>query len=138
MMAYWLFKSEPDVFSFEALKKKGPSQWDGVRNYAARNHMQAMKKGDLGFFYHTGEERAVVGIVRVVAKAHQDTTTDDERWQCVDVEAVRPLPKPVTLETIKADRRLKDMALVRIGRLSVQPVTEAQWAIVCALAGAKA
>ncbi len=137
-MAYWLFKSEPDVFSFEALKKKGPSQWDGVRNYAARNHMQAMKKGDLGFFYHTGEERAVVGIVRVVAKAHQDTTTDDERWQCVDVEAVRPLPKPVTLETIKADRRLKDMALVRIGRLSVQPVTEAQWAIVCALAGAKA
>lgn len=137
-MAYWLFKSEPDVFSFEALKKKGPSQWDGVRNYAARNHMQAMKKGDLGFFYHTGEERAVVGIVRVVAKAHQDTTTDDERWQCVDVEAVRPLPKPVTLETIKADRRLKDMALVRIGRLSVQPVTEAEWAVVCALAGAKA
>lgn len=137
-MAYWLFKSEPDVFSFEALKKKGPSQWDGVRNYAARNHMQAMKKGDLGFFYHTGEERAVVGIVRVVAKAHQDTTTDDERWQCVDVEAVRPLPKPVTLETIKSDRRLKDMALVRIGRLSVQPVTEAEWAVVCALAGAKA
>jgi predicted RNA-binding protein with PUA-like domain len=138
MMAYWLFKSEPDVFSFETLKRKGPSQWDGVRNYAARNHMQAMKKGDLGFFYHTGEERAVVGIVRVVAKAHQDTTTDDERWQCVDVEAVRPLPKPVTLETIKADRRLKEMALVRIGRLSVQPVTEAEWAIVCALAGAKA
>lgn len=137
-MAYWLFKSEPDVFSFGALKKKGPSQWDGVRNYAARNHMQAMKKGDLGFFYHTGEERAVVGIVRVVAKAHQDTTTDDERWQCVDVEAVRPLPKPVTLETIKSDRRLKDMALVRIGRLSVQPVTEAEWAVVCALAGAKA
>ena len=137
-MAYWLFKSEPDVFSFEALKRKGPSQWDGVRNYAARNHMQAMKKGDLGFFYHTGDERAVVGIVRVTARAHQDTTTDDERWQCVDVEAVRPLPKPVTLEAIKSDRRLKDMALVRIGRLSVQPVTEAEWAVVCALAGAKA
>ena len=137
-MAHWLFKSEPEVFSFEALKKKGASQWDGVRNYAARNHMQAMKKGDLGFFYHTGEERAVVGIMRVTAPAHQDTTTDDERWQCVDVEALKPLPKPVTLEAIKADKRLKTMALVRIGRLSVQPVTDEEWAIICALGGAKA
>ena len=100
--------------------------------------MRAMKKGDLGFFYHTGEERAVVGIMRVTAPAHQDTTTDDERWQCVDVEALKPLPKPVTLEAIKADKRLKTMALVRIGRLSVQPVTDEEWRIICALGGVKA
>ncbi|MEX0628172.1 MAG: EVE domain-containing protein [Cucumibacter sp.] len=134
-MAYWLFKSEPGTWSFDDQAKQGVSQWDGVRNYAARNHMRAMKKGDLGFFYHTGDERRIVGIVRVAAEAHPDKTTDDERWVCVDIEAVKRVPKPVTLEAIKAEKRLKDMALVRIGRLSVQPVADSEWQLVCTMAG---
>ena len=138
-MAYWLFKSEPDAWSWDdQVGRGGPQEWDGVRNYAARLHMRAMKKGDLGFFYHSGSERRIVGIVRVAAEAHADSTTDDERWECVDIEAVRPLPEPVTLEAVKADKRLADMALVRIGRLSVQPVTNDQWRIVCAMGGVKA
>lgn len=134
-MAYWLFKSEPGTWSFDDQAKQGVASWDGVRNYAARNHLRAMKAGDLGFFYHSGAERAIVGIVRVAAEAHPDTTTDDERWVCVDIEAVKKVPKPVTLEAIKAETRLKDMALVRIGRLSVSPVTDAEWKRVCTLAG---
>jgi predicted RNA-binding protein with PUA-like domain len=134
-MAHWLLKSEPDAWSWdEQVKKgKGGAEWTGVRNFAARNHMRQMKKGDTGFFYHTGDEKAVVGIVEVVKEVHPDST--DEEWECVDVAAVKPLKQPVTLQQIKADKRLKDMALVRLSRLSVQPVTDAEWAIVTKLGG---
>ncbi|BCH14002.1 EVE domain-containing protein [Mesorhizobium sp. L-2-11] len=132
-MNYWLFKSEPSVFSFEDLKAKGKAgtQWDGVRNYAARNNMKAMQIGDLGFFYHSNDGLDVVGIVEVCALARQDSTTDDPRWECVDIRAVRDVPKPVTLEQVKANPKLAEMALVRLGRLSVQPVTSAEWKEVC-------
>ncbi len=114
-MNYWLFKSEPSVFSFDALKKKGKAgtQWDGVRNYAARNNMKAMKIGDLGFFYHSNEGLNVVGIAEVCGLAHPDSTTDDPRWECVDIRAVKDVPNPPTLEEIKANPKLADMALVR-------------------------
>jgi predicted RNA-binding protein with PUA-like domain len=134
-MAYWLMKSEPDVFSFDdmmAKTKRGePESWHGVRNYAARNNMKAMQIGDLGFFYHSNDGLDVVGIVEVCALAHQDTTTDDPRWECVDIRAVKDVPKPVTLEQVKANPKLAEMALVRLGRLSVQPVTPAEWKEVC-------
>ncbi|MBZ9675389.1 EVE domain-containing protein [Mesorhizobium sp. ES1-1] len=136
-MNYWLFKSEPFKFSFEMLKEKGKSgtQWDGVRNYAARNNMKAMQVGDLGFFYHSNEGLNVVGIAEVCALAHPDSTTDDPRWECVDIRAVRDMPNPPTLEQIKANPALADMALVRLGRLSVQPVTPAEWKEVCRMGG---
>ena len=132
-MAYWLFKSEPDVFSFDMLKAKGKKgeQWDGVRNYQARNNMRAMKIGDLGFFYHSNIGLEVVGIVEVCALAHPDTTTDDPRWECVDIRAVRAMPKPVTLKDVKANPKLEKMALVTSMRLSVQPVTDDEWEEVC-------
>jgi predicted RNA-binding protein with PUA-like domain len=132
-MNYWLFKSEPSVFSFDDLKKKGKTgtQWDGVRNYAARNNMKAMKIGDLGFFYHSNEGLDIVGIAEVCKLAHPDTTTDDPRWECVDIRAVKDVPNPPTLEEIKANPKLTDMALVRLGRLSVQPVKPEEWAEVC-------
>lgn len=134
-MSYWLFKSEPDVFGWDDLVAKGDAgeEWDGVRNYQARNNMRAMAVGDLGFFYHSRSGLEVVGIVEVCANAHQDTTTDDDRWDCVDVRAVRPFKTPVSLQTIKADPRFSDMALVKSTRLSVQPVTQEEWAMVCAL-----
>ena len=137
-MNYWLFKSEPDVFSFDDLKKKGKSgdEWTGVRNFLARKNMKSMKKGDLGFFYHTGDERRAVGIVKVVAEAHPDSTDATRMWECVDVAAVADLARPVTLAEIKADKRLKDMVLVRNSRLSVQPVTPKEWSIICKLGGA--
>ncbi len=137
MSAYWLFKSEPDVFSWDMLKARGKAgePWDGVRNYQARNNMRAMKVGERGFFYHSQTEKAVVGIVEVIATAHPDSTTDDARWDCVDIKAVRPFETPVTLEMCKADPRLSEMALVRNTRLSVQPVTAAEWRKVCALGG---
>lgn len=134
-MAYWLFKSEPETWSWDeqvAAGKKG-TEWDGVRNFAARNHMRAMKKGDRGFFYHSGKERRIVGIVEVVKTAHPDST--DPAWECVDIAAVESAPKPVTLNQIKGDERLADMALVRISRLSVQPVTDKEWQIVRKMAG---
>jgi predicted RNA-binding protein with PUA-like domain len=136
-MAYWLFKSEPHSWSWDQQVAKGAAgeQWDGVRNYQARNNMKAMKKGERGFFYHSGEAREIVGIVEVSAEAHPDTTTDDPRWECVDVRAVAPMPRPVTLSEMKADPRLKDFALIRHSRLSVVPVTEAEWRIICALGG---
>ncbi len=136
-MQYWLFKSEPSVFSFDALKKKGAkgTQWDGVRNYQARNNMRAMQIGDRGFFYHSNEGLAVVGVVEVCGLAHQDTTTDDARWECVDVRALKPVPTPVTLVDIKANPKLAKMALVANSRLSVQPVLEEEWREVCAMAG---
>jgi len=136
-MAYWLFKSEPSVFSFEMLKARGKAgqEWDGVRNYAARNNMRAMKVGDRGFFYHSNEGLDIVGIVEVCKEAHPDSTTDDPRWECVDIRAVRDVPNPPTLAEIKANPKLADMALVRLGRLSVQPVTDAEWREVCRMGG---
>jgi len=134
-MAYWLFKSEPETWSWQDQVKAGKkgTEWDGVRNYAARNHMRAMQVGERGFFYHSGGDREIVGIVEVVRAAHPDST--DPAWECVDIAAVEPLAKPVTLAAVKADKRLAEMALVRLSRLSVQPVTEAEWKIVLRLAG---
>lgn len=134
-MAYWLFKSEPSTWSWDNQVAKGDAgeEWDGVRNYQARNFMREMKIGDRGFFYHSQKEKSVVGIVEVCAESHPDSTTDDERWDCVDIKAVRAFSEPVTLDQIKADERLGDMVLVKNSRLSVQPVTEAEWQVVCAL-----
>ena len=136
-MAYWLFKSEPSVFSYDDLVKKGKggTQWDGVRNYQARNNMRAMKIGDLGFFYHSNEGLDVVGIVEVCALAHPDSTTDDARWECVDVRSVRTVPKPPTLDEIKANPKLAKMVLVNNSRLSVQPVAADEWKEVCRMGG---
>jgi predicted RNA-binding protein with PUA-like domain len=132
-VAYWLLKSEPDDWSWAEQVAKGRqgAEWTGIRNFSAQNHLRAMKKGEKAFFYHTGKEKAVVGIVKVIAEAHADST--DAAWRAIDVAAVRPLPTPVTLAQIKADKRLRDMVLVRISRLSVQPVTDEEWRIVCAL-----
>lgn len=136
-MAYWLLKSEPDAFSWDNLVKKGAKgePWTGVRNFTARNNMKAMQIGDLGFFYHSNIGKECVGICEVIALAHQDATDDTGKWKCVDVRAVEPLPKPVTLADIRANPKLVDMALVRTARLSVQPVTDAEWAEVCRMAG---
>ena len=136
-MAYWLFKSEPSVFSYDDLVKKGKggTQWDGVRNYQARNNMRAMKIGDLGFFYHSNEGLDVVGIVEVCALAHPDSTTDDARWECVDVRSVREVPKPPTLDDIKANPKLAKMVLANNSRLSVQPVADDEWKEVCRMGG---
>jgi predicted RNA-binding protein with PUA-like domain len=138
-MNYWLFKSEPDVFSFDDLVKKGEKgeQWDGVRNYQARNNMRAMKVGDLGFFYHSNIGLEVVGIVEVCAEAHPDTTTEDPRWECVDIRAIEPVPTPVKLSDVKANPKLADMSLVTSMRLSVQPVKPDEWKEVCRMAGFK-
>ncbi|WP_224824246.1 EVE domain-containing protein [Cognatishimia sp. MH4019] len=135
-MKYWLFKSEPSVWSWDDQVAKGDAgeEWDGVRNYQARNFMREMKKGDQGFFYHSQSEKAVVGIVEVTAESHPDSTTDDDRWDCVDIKAIRPMEKPITLDMVKADERLDEMVLVRNSRLSVQPVTKAEWQIICDLA----
>jgi predicted RNA-binding protein with PUA-like domain len=134
-MAYWLFKSEPETWSWDqqVAKGKAGTEWDGVKNFAARNHMRAMKKGDRGFFYHSGKERQVVGIVEVVKTVHPDST--DPEWECVDIAAVKAVPNPVTLSDIKSEKRLADMALVKISRLSVQPVTDKEWQIVGKMAG---
>lgn len=136
-MNHWLFKSEPSTWSWDQQVAKGDAgeEWDGVRNYQARNFMRMMKVGDRGFFYHSQTEKAVVGIVEVITEAHPDSTTDDERWECVDIKAIGPVQTPVTLEMVKADPRLEEMALIRNSRLSVQPVTEAEWAVVCEMAG---
>lgn len=138
-MAYWLFKSEPFKWSWDMQKAKGDKgqQWDGVRNYQARNNMRAMKIGDKGFFYHSNEGLAVVGIVEVCGLAHPDTTTDDPRWECVDVRAVADVPNPVTLNDIKASEKLSAMVLVNNSRLSVQPVTEDEYLEVCRMGGLK-
>ena len=134
-MNYWLFKSEPSTWSWDDQVAKGDAgeEWDGVRNYQARNFMREMAVGDRGFFYHSQSEKAVVGIVEVCAEAHPDSTTDDERWDCVDIKAVRPFATPVTLDQIKADERLAEMVLVKNSRLSVQPVTPEEWKAVCEL-----
>ncbi|MEZ5777052.1 MAG: EVE domain-containing protein [Paracoccaceae bacterium] len=138
-MAYWLFKSEPDVWGWDDQVAKGGAgeEWNGVRNYQARNNMREMRLGDLGFFYHSNQGKQIVGIVEVCALSHPDSTTDDERWDCVDIKAVRPFKTPVTLDQIKADERLAEMVLVKNSRLSVQPVTAEQWKIVCDLGNTK-
>jgi len=136
-MQYWLFKSEASTWSWEDQVAKGAAgeEWDGVRNYQARNNMRLMKVGDLGFFYLSQKEKSVVGIVEVCALAHPDSTTDDDRWECVDIRAVQSVPTPVTLDMCKADQRLADMVLVNNTRLSVQPVRPTEWDIVRELGG---
>jgi predicted RNA-binding protein with PUA-like domain len=136
-MAYWLFKSEPFKFSWDNLKAIGDKgqEWDGVRNYAARNNMRAMKLGDKGFFYHSNEGLAVVGICEVSALAHPDSTADVPTWECVDVRSVCDMPIPVTLEKVKNTPELANMALVKLSRLSVQPVTEEEYRLVCRMGG---
>lgn len=136
-MAYWLIKSEPFKYSWEQFEKDKQTFWDGVRNYAARNNLRAMKKGDLAFFYHSNEGTEIVGIAKVVKEAYQDPTTDDAAWVAVDFKPHKKLKKPVSLAQIKTDKRLVNMALVRLGRLSVQPVTANEWDIVMELAGEK-
>jgi len=134
-MANWLVKSEPDDWSWaeQVAKGRAGAEWTGIRNFSAQKHLRTMKKGEEAFFYHTGKERAIVGIVKVIAEVHPDST--DAAWGAVDVAAVRPLPTPVSLDQIKADRRLAGMALVRISRLSVQPVSAAEWRIICRMGG---
>jgi predicted RNA-binding protein with PUA-like domain len=137
LMRYWLFKSEPDVWSWDQQAAKGAAgeEWHGIRNYQARNNMRAMQIGDQGFYYHSNIGKAVVGIVEVCALSHPDSTTDDPRWDCVDIRAVRPFARPVTLEMAKADARLAGMVLVNNSRLSVQPVSPEEWQVVCGLGG---
>lgn len=136
-MAYWLFKSEPDTWSWDQQVAKGEAgeEWGGVRNYQARNNMRAMKVGEKGFFYHSNIGKEIVGIVEVSAESAPDSTTDDPRWDCVHIRAVQPLPRPVTLEECKQDPRLKDMVLVNNSRLSVQPVSDAEWQAICDMGG---
>src|SRR6476620_12548692 len=136
-MSYWLVKSEPSVYSFDQLQKEGETIWSGVRNYAARLHLRGMKKGDEVLYYHSNEGLDIVGIAKVSKEAYQDPTTDDDRWVAVDLKPVRKLNKPVTLEKIKKVKRLANMALVRIGRLSTQPVSDKEWEVVLELAGEK-
>ncbi|WP_417740725.1 EVE domain-containing protein [Salipiger sp.] len=136
-MTYWLFKSEPSTWSWQDQVARGDAgeEWDGVRNYQARNFMRQMAVGDRGFFYHSQKEKAVVGIVEVISEAHPDSSTDDPRWECVDIKAVQAAKTPVTLDQIKQEPALSEMALVKSARLSVQPVTEAEWRLVCEMAG---
>jgi predicted RNA-binding protein with PUA-like domain len=139
-MAYWLLKTEPDTFSWDHQLERGAKgePWTGVRNFTARGHMKEMKNGDLAFFYHTGDEKRIVGIVEVIRESYKDPTDTEGKFLAVDVKAVEPLPKPVTLASIRAEPRLKDMALVKYSRLSVQPVTAAEWKIACQMGGKKA
>ena len=136
-MQYWLFKSEPFKWSWEQQKAKGKAgeEWDGIRNYLARNNMRSMELGDLAFFYHSNEGLEIVGIAEICALSHPDSTTDDERWDCVDIKAVCDMPKPVTLKDVKANEKLADMSLVTSMRLSVQPVKPDEWIEVCRMGG---
>jgi predicted RNA-binding protein with PUA-like domain len=132
-MAHWLVKSEPSVYSWDDLVKEKQTCWSGIRNYAARLHLRNMKKGDEVFFYHSNEGTNIVGIAVVAKEAYQDPTTTDERWVAVDLKPKKKLKKPVSLNDIKKEKRLANMALVRIGRLSTQPVTDEEWEVVMAL-----
>ncbi len=134
-MNHWLFKSEPDTWSWDQQVAKGAAgeEWHGVRNYQARNNMRAMKIGDLGFYYHSNIGKAIVGIVEVCAESAPDSTTDDPRWDCVHIRAVRPFARPVTLEDCKVQPGLEKMVLVNNSRLSVQPVTPEEWEIICGM-----
>jgi predicted RNA-binding protein with PUA-like domain len=139
MMAYWLVKSEPNVWSYDDHKKKGAKgeAWTGVRNFTARLNLQKMKKGDRAFFYHSNIGKEIVGIVEVVREAYPDPTAKDEQWIVVDFKTVEALPKPVTLAAVKAEKKLKDMALVKYSRLSVQPVSDAEWKLIRTMGGMK-
>ena len=137
-MAYWLVKSEPFKYSWDQFEKDKHTFWDGVRNYAARNNLKAMKKGDEVLYYHSNEGLEIVGIAKVIKEYYQDPTTDDDAWVVVDLKPYKRLRNPVSLTQIKADERLSNMALVRLGRLSVQPVTDEEWAVVMELAGEEA
>jgi predicted RNA-binding protein with PUA-like domain len=138
-MNYWLIKSDPETYSFDLMKKEKKTFWNGVRNYAARNHMKAMEKGDLVFFYESmNGEPSIVGIVKVAKEAYQDPTTDETAWVCVDVEFVEDMKRPVTLSEVKKNKKLSNMALVRISRLSVQPVTKEEWDEVIKMSKGKA
>ncbi len=134
-MAFWLVKSEPFKYSWDQFEKDGQTYWDGVRNYAARNNLKAMKKGDEVLFYHSNEGLEIVGVAQVVKEFYQDPTTEEEAWVAVDLKPVKKLAKPVSLKVIKNDERLSDMALLRLSRLSVQPVNEKEWQIIMELAG---
>jgi predicted RNA-binding protein with PUA-like domain len=134
-MAYWLVKSEPFNYNWEQFVKDKTTYWDGVRNYAARNFLRDMKKGDEVFFYHSNEGLEIVGIAKVVKEHYPDPTTTEEAWVVVDLKPVRLLKKPVTLKQIKSDERLANMALIKLSRLSVSPVTEGEWQTVLELAG---
>src|ERR1700761_4155565 len=138
-MNYWLFKTEAETFSWDMQKKKGAKgePWSGVRNWSAAKNMKAMKKGDLGFFYHTGDEKRIVGIVEVIGEYRKDPTDETGRFGLVDVKAVEDMPKPVTLADVKANAKLKDMVLAREPRLSVQAVTPEEWKILCTMGGVK-
>ena len=134
-MAHWLVKSEPSTYSYEQLEKDKQTPWDGVRSYAARLHLRAMKKGDEVLFYHSNEGLDIVGIAKVLKEAYQDPTTEDERWVAIDLKPYKKIKKPVKLDVIKKDKRLANMALIRIGRLSVQPVTDKEWDVIMELGG---
>ena len=136
-MAYWLVKSEPFKYSWDQFVKDKQTFWDGVRNYGARNNLKAMKKGEQVLFYHSNEGVEIVGIAKVVKESYQDPTTDEVAWVVVDLQPVKKLKSPVNLQKVKADTRLSEMALVRLGRLSVQPVTDYEWKIIMELAGEK-
>jgi predicted RNA-binding protein with PUA-like domain len=134
-MAYWLVKSEPAAFGWDQQVKNGVEPWTGVRNYMARNNLRAMRKGDRAFFYHSGVGKDIVGVVEVVREAYADPTAEAGDWSCVDMKAVAPMPKPVTLAALKADARFADFALVRTSRLSVMPVSAEHWKLICRLGG---
>ena len=136
-MNYWLMKSEPGTWSWDDQVKKGVEHWDGVRNYQASNNMKAMKKGDRAFFYHSVNEKRIVGIVEVVKEYYPDHTDPKGRFGMVDVKALRPVPNPVTLADIKSDERLQDLALVKQSRLSVMPIDKKSWDIICGMGGVK-
>ncbi|HRD43542.1 MAG TPA: EVE domain-containing protein [Ferruginibacter sp.] len=136
-MNYWLIKSEPSVYSWDDLVKEKQTIWSGVRNYAARLHLRAMKKNDEVFFYHSNEDVAIVGIAKVAKEAYADPTSETDAWVAVDVKPVRKLKTPVSLSRVKTNKKLSGMALVRISRLSVQPVTEEEWSQVLTMAGEK-
>jgi len=132
---YWLVKSEPEAFSWEQQVARGVEPWTGVRNYTARNNLRAMRKGELAFFYHSNTGKEIVGVVRVARTAYPDPTAEKGDWSCVDMKAVGPMPRPVTLAQIKADPLLEGIALVRFSRLSVVPVTVAEWQRICNVGG---
>jgi predicted RNA-binding protein with PUA-like domain len=138
-MNHWLFKSEPESWSWDQQKAKGAKgePWSGVRNFTAAKNMREMKKGDRGFFYHSGKDRSIVGIVEVIGEYRPDPTDEKGQFGLVDVKAVADVPTPVSLDEIKLNPKLKDMILVKFSRLSVQPVTAAEWKTICALGGLK-
>ena len=136
-MNYWLVKSEPSTYSWDDFVKDGSARWDGVRNYQARNNLRTMKKGDLVLYYHSGALPEVVGAAKVVNEPYQDPTTDDERWVAVDIAPVKPLKRPVTLDDIKKEKRLKNISLIKQGRLSVIPVTKEEYDVILGMGSGK-